>query len=275
MNYIKKPKKRANDLNGREWMKFSISIWKDIKKNNEERFLNHPAIFPSMLVERIIRCFTTEDEKNILDPFMGSGSTLVAAKRMGKIGIGFEINPAYVEITKKRLMQEDLFYSRENDPKIYQMDARRLEDVILPNSIHLCITSPPYWDILSRKKNADHKGIRDYGSLSDDISIVKQYDKFLNELMKVFLSVYNVLIDDHYCIVNVMDLRKGAEFYPYHCDIVFRMAQIGFIFDDLIIWDRSQEYNNLRPLGYPYVFRINKVHEYLLIFRKPKKAGNL
>jgi len=48
-----------------------------------------------------------------------------------------------------------------------------------------------------------------------------------------------------------------------------KMEEIGFVFDDLIIWDRRHEYNNMRPLGYPYVFRINKAHEYILIFQKP------
>ena len=43
----------------------------------------------------------------------------------------------------------------------------------------------------------------------------------------------------------------------------------GRIFDDLIIWNRQADYSNLRPLGYPAVFRINKVHEFLLIFRNP------
>jgi hypothetical protein len=34
------------------------------------------------------------------------------------------------------------------------------------------------------------------------------------------------------------------------------------------VWNRQAEYNNLRPLGYPAVFRVNKVHEYLLIMQK-------
>jgi len=46
------------------------------------------------------------------------------------------------------------------------------------------------------------------------------------------------------------------------------MQKIGYIYDDLIIWDRQADYNNMRPLGYPYKFRINKVHEYLMIFIK-------
>jgi hypothetical protein len=68
-----------------------------------------------------------------------------------------------------------------------------------------------------------------------------------------------------------MDLRKKDRFYPFHSDLAARMSKLGFVFDDIVIWDRGQEYNNLRPLGYPSVFRINKIHEFVLIFRKPEK----
>jgi hypothetical protein len=49
------------------------------------------------------------------------------------------------------------------------------------------------------------------------------------------------------------------------------MTEIGFIFDDLIIWNRQSEYNNLRPLGYPAVFRVNKVHEFVVLLQKPRE----
>ncbi len=75
---------------------------------------------------------------------------------------------------------------------------------------------------------------------------------------------------DGFCCVIVMDLRKKNEFFPFHTDVMDFMVEIGFYLDDIIIWDRRQEYNNLRPLGYPYVFRINKVHEFILIFKKSK-----
>jgi hypothetical protein len=71
-----------------------------------------------------------------------------------------------------------------------------------------------------------------------------------------------------YCIVIVMDIRKKSDFYPLHMDVTGKMLEIGFALDDIVIWDRRQEYNNLRPLGYPSVFRINKVHEFILIFQK-------
>jgi hypothetical protein len=67
----------------------------------------------------------------------------------------------------------------------------------------------------------------------------------------------------------VMDIRKKSKFYPFHIDISLLMEEIGFDLDDIIIWDRRREYNNVRPLGYPSVFRINKVHEFIMIFKKP------
>ena len=47
--------------------------------------------------------------------------------------------------------------------------------------------------------------------------------------------------------------------------LVRKMEEIGFTLDDIIIWDRQAEYNNMRPLGYPYVFRINKIKARILV----------
>ena len=118
------------------------------------------------------------------------------------------------------------------------------------------------------------KKIRDYGDNPDDLSRIQDYDDFLNELVKIFKVVYQVLLPGKYCLVNVMDIRKKDKFYAFHADLSSRMQAIGFVLDDIIIWDRRQEYNNLRPLGYPYVFRINRIHEYILIFQKPKKEAS-
>ena len=265
---IPRSSKRANELNGSEWTKFSISVWKDIHKTPEESKYHHPAMFPTMLTNRLIRCFAAPSDKIVLDPFMGSGSTLVSALNIGKQGIGFEINKEYIQLAEKRLAQKPLI-GEFMQPLIYQDSATHIEQRLEPKSVHLCITSPPYWDILSQKRTADYKKIRDYGNMDGDLSKIDSYEGFLDGLDQVFRGVYNVLAKNKYCIVNVMDLRKKDKFYPFHCDLSARMQKIGFIWDDVIIWDRRDEYNNLRSLGYPYVFRINKIHEYLLIFKKP------
>lgn len=261
--------RRANDLDGRTWTRYSISIWSDIRKTPEEVALGHPAIFPQQLVTRLIECFTLLDEKVVLDPFMGSGSTIVAADRMGKTGIGFETSVEYYNLAARRLYNRELFQTHELTSQLYLADARRMLEFLKPESVDLVITSPPYWDILSQKRTADYKEVRDYGDAPGDLSQITDYDEFLKELSKVFEGVYKVLKPSKYCIIIVMDLRKKDKFYPFHSDIANFMQGIGFIYDDLIIWDRRHEYNNMRPLGYPSVFRINKAHEYILIFKKP------
>jgi DNA modification methylase len=143
---------------------------------------------------------------------------------------------------------------------------------IKDSTVDICITSPPYWDILSRKRSADYKAVRDYAEGDGDISKVADYRQFLDELTSIFGRVYSALKPRGFCIIVVMDIRKQDKFYPFHSDLAARLCRedVGFFLDDIVIWDRRQEYNNLRPLGYPTTFRINKIHEYILILRKPK-----
>src|SRR6185436_107341 len=95
--------RRANDLDGKEWTRSSVSVWSDLRKTPEEVALKHPAMFPAALVERLIRCFTREGARRVLDPFCGSGTTLLAALAQGGEGVGFEVSPEYLELARQRL----------------------------------------------------------------------------------------------------------------------------------------------------------------------------
>ncbi len=261
-------RKRSNELDGKTWLRHSISIWEDIKKTKEEANLKHPAMFPTALARRLIECFTNQDARLVLDPFVGVGSTLIAAKECGKDSIGIEVSPEFAEIAEDRINQT-IPFAGATETTIHVADSRELYKYVPSSSVDLVVTSPPYWDILLSKRTADYKAQRDYGDAEADLGKIRDYEKFLLELRKIFEQVYITLKPKSYCCVVVMDLRKKSRFYPYHMNISLFMQEIGFIFDDIIIWDRRQEYNNLRPLGYPSVFRINKVHEFILIFQKP------
>ena len=262
---------RANALDGKTWTKYSISIWSDIKKTREEQELGHPAMFPLQLAQRLIECFTTEQDTRILDPFAGVGTTVIAADRLNKTGIGIELEPKFAEIALRRLGQRELFATQPRASEIFCDDANNLLNYVSPNSIDFVLTSPPYWDILLQKRSADYKTIRHYGDAARDLGKISDYAEFLDALANVFQSVYTALKPNKYCVVVVMDIRKKDKFFSFHSDLARVLSEkVGFIFDDLIIWDRRAEYNNMRPLGYPSVFRINKAHEYLLIFKKGK-----
>lgn len=266
---VKKKANRYNELTGKEWLQYSFSIWRDIRKNEKENKLKHPAMFPTQLASRVIDIFTKRNDV-VLDPFMGVGSTIVSAYIKERKSIGFELSEEYASVTRKRMkkLKERLSKKKLFYPKIYQKDARKLLTYIDSKSINLCLTSPPYWDILSMKRTADEKNIKKYSDSNIDLGNVHDYKNFLEELNKIFTKVYETLVPNGHCVVVLMDIRKKDKFYPFHSDLAEKMEEIGFTFEDLIIWDRQHEYNNMRPLGYPYIFRVNKVHEYILIFKK-------
>lgn len=266
-------RKRANALDGKTWTRYSISIWSDIRKSQEEIALGHPAMFPLALVTRLIEIFTTPEHRTVLDPFVGVGTTALAAKRLGKHGIGIDLNPEFADIARRRCGQETLFEVSDGSADIYNADAMNLDDFVEDGSVDLVITSPPYWDILTEARTADYKEIRNYGDEAGDLGLIDDYQEFLKRLSAVFAKVFVAMRPGAYCCVLVMDLRKKNRFYPFHSDIASFMQDIGYIYDDIIIWDRRHEYNNMRPLGYPSVFRVNKAHEYILIFQKPGDGG--
>lgn len=200
---------KVNGLGGDAWLRYSISIWSDITKTTEEQQIDHPAMFPKELPKRLIEIFLTEDKTEVLDPFMGVGSTLVAAKELGKHGIGFEICDEYARIAKERIsLQQGLFDNKSIEQSIYIDDARNMYKYLRECSIDLCITSPPYWDILTGRRTADRKTTIDYIKKDGNLGKIHNYEIFLKELETVFRQVYIVLKKGARCVINVMDIRK-------------------------------------------------------------------
>lgn len=69
--------------------------------------LTHPTVFPLPMIERIIK-MASHEKALVLDPFVGSGTTLVAAAKLRRNGIGFEIDPEYKALIEKRLERETI-----------------------------------------------------------------------------------------------------------------------------------------------------------------------
>jgi DNA modification methylase len=99
--------KTANRLSRTEWLDLTQQVWfmypEDVKRGGE-----HPAPFPEKLPARLIRLYSFGASENfageiVLDPFAGTGTTCVAAKRMGRRYIGIDINERYLDIAAARL----------------------------------------------------------------------------------------------------------------------------------------------------------------------------
>lgn len=85
-----------SDENHKKWFQ---SIWSGVTGASTR---NHPAPYPEVLAERLIRMFSFVGD-TVLDPFMGTGTTTVAAAKWGRNSIGVEIDPHYFEVAEKRI----------------------------------------------------------------------------------------------------------------------------------------------------------------------------
>jgi modification methylase len=154
--------------------------------------------------------------------------------------------------------------------KLHLGDARDLE-WIPNNSVHLVVTSPPYWTL--KEYNAHHAQL---GAISD-------YDVFMDELDKVWQHCFRVLVPGGRLVCVVGDVciarrrNKGRHMVvPLHADISVRARTIGFDYLTPILWHKiaSASYeveNGSSFLGKPYepnAILKNDI-EYLLMLRKP------
>jgi len=83
-----------------DFMALTLDVWQ-IPPESARR-VGHPAPFPVELPEKLIELYTYADDL-VLDPFMGSGSALVAAARRGRRYVGYDLDPAYVETARRRV----------------------------------------------------------------------------------------------------------------------------------------------------------------------------
>lgn len=264
-----------NDLSGKQWLQWSKSIWRftDPVKNN----YGHPAIFPDFVAERLIKIFTHEGDF-VIDPFVGIGTTVVVSKQLNRNALGIELVKRYVDIGKRRLEQETLLDTVKENKKriktIHQIihdDARNLLCYIDPNSVDFCLTSPPYWCGLHGKNGLKytgqtHKEVKVYSESDLDLGNIQDYNLFFEELKEIFSKVYITLKERKYCVIIIQDARRGSKVYPMHIDCIRIMGEIGFDYQDLIIWEHP--FYTTRPLGFPTTFVVSRVHDFILIFRK-------
>ncbi|MGE5223291.1 MAG: DNA-methyltransferase [Omnitrophica WOR_2 bacterium] len=96
----KSKEKRKETITSDQFLEFTKSVW--TFPTESARKVGHPAPFPVELPSRLIQLYTFEDEV-VLDPFMGSGQTAIAAVKCRRHYVGYEIDPEYVDLAKRRL----------------------------------------------------------------------------------------------------------------------------------------------------------------------------
>jgi len=96
---------RRGDITRDEFLAWTLGMWTFAGAN--PRRVGHPAPFPEELPRRLIKIYSYPEDL-VLDPFSGSGTTLVAAKRLGRNSLGVEINPKFCDLTIRNVQTVEL-----------------------------------------------------------------------------------------------------------------------------------------------------------------------
>jgi DNA modification methylase len=277
------PRNKLNDLSGRDWIKFTKSWFVHRPEPRGDRKIRHPASFPESLVKDFVSFFTKKGEL-VVDPFVGTGSTLLAALETGRSGIGFEIVEKYAEISRERVKDalaqngalEEAKKSGSSWAKIVTADSAKLSKVWGENGFppaDYCITSPPYWNQLRkshmRQKGRVEKGLDTvYSDDPDEIGNIEDYHDFLSALKRTFDEVYKIMRPKGYLTIITNNVFSDGRMYPLAFDTVSTLSQQPFAWTpkDEKVW--CQDDKTLLPLGVFNAWVGNRHHQYCLIFRK-------
>ena len=264
---------QLNDLTGKEWLKLTKSFWLSEKCADDKAAFGHPAPFLIKDIEKLISMFTKKG-MTVLDPFMGSGTTSIAAYNLKRVGVGMDLNAEYREIAVQRFKNKQM---SEKDYKYILGDSTT--DLSVFEKVDYIVTSPPYHNILrndskgvrddkSKKgyRNGSRQGVEYYSDLPNDLGNQKTYDDFLVLLQKVMSQCYDILACKRYCSIIISDFTVNKAEVCVQADIVKLMKTVGFEFVGTTIL--LQDNKPLYPFGYPYSYKINHMHQNIINFRK-------
>ena len=267
-----------NCLTAKEWLKCQLGVWQFTYEKRDIRNKElHPATFPISLAKKIIELFTHQGEL-VLDPFVGSGTTLVAAQDSNRNAVGFDLMSRYIDLCYSRLNSNHIF-NKSKQIAILD-DSRNITKYLEEDTISLIWTSPPYANLLNRKRQ--NKSRRDRNN--DQLNKIEQYsqddrdlgtysiDKYTEEMGYIFGSMLPLLKEKGHCVINVPDMWWENKRITIHVSLIQELRKHGYELRNTIIWDRTNIVNNIGIFGWPSNYiTMGTTFEYLLDFWKPPK----
>ncbi len=265
-----------NCMTPKEWLKSQLGVWQFTYESRDIRNKSiHPATFPISLARKVIELFTHKGEL-VLDPFVGSGTTLVAAADANRNSVGFDLKKEYIDLCMSRLKQTEIF--KEAKQVAICDDARNISNYLSPETVALIFTSPPYANLLNRERKNKSRRYRS----NDQLGKIEQYsqdqrdlgtlpiEQYTEEMGKIFESLLHLLRPRAHCVINVPDMWWENKRITIHVSIIEVMRRIGYELRNIIIWDRTNIVNQIGIFGWPSNYiTMGVTFEYLLDFWKP------
>ncbi len=273
------PPSHLSCASAKQWIKAQLGVWQfSYEKRDIRDKTVHPATFPVALPKRWIELLTHEGEL-VLDPFVGAGSTLLAASDLNRNAIGFDLHAGYVRLAATRVAQSPLL--RSTTQLAIEADARDIPEYVTPGTVSLIVTSPPYANLLNRpRKNKSRKGqerlngqylkIEQYSNDPRDLGLLS-LDQYAKAMAEIFAGLLPLLRPGGHCIIDVPDMWWEDQRMTIHVALIEALREVGYEFRNTVIWDRTNIVNRVGIFGWPNNYiTMGTTFEYLLDFRRPK-----
>lgn len=272
------PPNHINCMTAKEWIKSQLGVWQFYYEARDIRDKNaHPATFPIALAAKCISLFSHEGEL-VLDPFVGSGTTLVAARDLNRNAIGFDLKQEYVDLCRHRL--NDSPELADTTQAAFGADARNIHEYLEPESVSLILTSPPYANLLNRprlnksrrgaaRKNEQYLKTEQYSQDARDLGTL-DLDDYQEAMAEIYGRLFPVLKERGHCVIDVPDMWLDNRRITIHTAVVEALRSVGYELRNTIIWDRTNIVNRVGIFGWPSNYiTMGTTFEYLLDFWKP------
>jgi len=267
-----------NDLEPKKWREYEkqglqfFSVWDTPERDPLGWTLK--TIHGSCPVEIPRQCiwrFSRQGE-TVLDPFVASGTSLVACARLKRKGIGIEINPRIARIAKTNLSASSLD-SEVNEwlgkQKVVVGDSTDLKALgIEDDSVDLVFSHPPYWNLINYSK--------EHGFAKGDLSTFPTLEDYLFGMERNFRETFRVLRNGRYlCVLIGETFLKGGKVVSLDYYLTDLALKLGFDFYTKVIkytrlaTSRMNFINTMKYRSLRSNFFIC-IHDYVLIFRKPR-----
>jgi len=261
---------RINDINLLRWKEYNEiitdSLWVLDKRDTSGAHLgSYWGNFIPQIPHQMILRYTKLGEW-ILDPFLGSGTTLIECNRLGRNGIGVELYEKVCQKANELISKEPNPFAVKTQVEVGDSRAFNFSEILAKigvKNVQLIIMHPPYYDIIK------------FGNNPNDLSNSKKLEQFLQNFEQVVKNVTQILEKNRFLVLVIGDKYNKGEWIPLGFKCMEKVVNNGYKLKSIIVknFEQTRGKRNQEELwkyralaGGFYIFK----HEYVMLFKKER-----